>query len=218
MWAPSAGAALRAVFTLGRSLTRAHASRGDRRRPPRRRGGTGRPDARSARSSRASGPRSTATTGCCAGSGHCSQQGKIGQVLPVAYDWRLSNRYNADAARHDRRARAASDGGQSGPNARRAAGVRVPLDGRARRPLVHRKARRRGRHPQAHHPRHPLPRRGQGRRTAGQRGPQGNRAAGGRPAPSSPAACPRCTSCCPTTPASTTPGRCSASTRPPCRS
>ena len=67
------------------------------------------------------------------------------------------------------------------PLRRRPADLRVPLDGRPGRPLVHRAVRRRGHHPQANHPRHPLPRRGQRPRTARQRRTQRTRAARDRP-------------------------------------
>lgn len=94
MWAPSAGAALRAVATLGRSLKQltlpagiADAHPGDGVEPV------------------ALMPDLHVVPGLWAPvTGYdvlvrrlrgMAQRGEIGQVLPVAYDWRLSNRFNA---------------------------------------------------------------------------------------------------------------------------
>ncbi len=95
VWAPSAGAVLQAVFTLGRSLTALRLPAGI---------GDGHPD---------DGvepvdlmPDLHAIPGIWTpikGYDHLLRRlrslyksGKIGEVLPVAYDWRLSNRYNAE--------------------------------------------------------------------------------------------------------------------------
>ena len=95
VWAPSAGAALRAVFTLGRSLAELTLPAGI---------GDGHPG---------DGVEPvdlmpdlhlipgiwtpiTGYDGLLLRLRSLHQQGKIGQVLPVAYDWRLSNRCNAE--------------------------------------------------------------------------------------------------------------------------
>lgn len=94
VWAPTAGAALRAVLTLGRSLTQL--------RLP-----TGIGDAHPDDGVKPAGliPTLHAIPGIWTPiTGYdrllrrlrsLEQRGQIGTLLPVAYDWRLSNRYNA---------------------------------------------------------------------------------------------------------------------------
>jgi hypothetical protein len=94
VWAPSAGAALRAIGTLGRSLKQLQLPEGvgddhpgDGVEP-----GTLMPDLHAIPGIW------TPVTGYDELVGRLNkvaQQGKIGAVLPVAYDWRLSNRHNA---------------------------------------------------------------------------------------------------------------------------
>ena len=95
VWAPSAGSVLRAVFTLGRSLTQLRLPPGVEDRHPE--DGVKpvdlMPDLHTV-------PGIWTPIKGYDGLLHwlrsLKKHGKIGEVLPVAYDWRLSNRYNAE--------------------------------------------------------------------------------------------------------------------------
>lgn len=180
VWAPSAGAALRAVLTLGESVTQLRLPSGIGDEHP----NDGVEPAELLPDFHAVPGIWTPITGYDAllhRLRSIENLGTIGRVLPVAYDWRLSSRYKRRQARHHRPPR-------PGPMAREqprahpgAAGLRLPLHGWAGRPLVHRELWWRRTDQKADHPRHIVPRRSEGRRTARQRGPQGSRTAGGRP-------------------------------------
>jgi pimeloyl-ACP methyl ester carboxylesterase len=95
VWAPSAGAALRAIGTLGRSLKRLRLPDGIGDDHP----GDGVQPAGLMPDLHAIPGIWTPVTGydkLVSRLNKVAQQGKIGAVLPVAYDWRLSNRHNAD--------------------------------------------------------------------------------------------------------------------------
>src|SRR5690348_3090562 len=90
VWAPSAGAALRAIGTLGRSLKRLRLPDGIGDDHP----GDGVQPAGLMPDLHAIPGIWTPVTGydkLVSRLNKVAQQGKIGAVLPVAYDWRLSN-------------------------------------------------------------------------------------------------------------------------------
>ena len=74
---------------------------------------------------------------------------RTGNLLPVAYDWRLSNRYNGERLATIVEPALARWRAQGGPYADATRRVRLPLHGWPGRPLVHRTVRRRRHHPQA---------------------------------------------------------------------
>ncbi len=95
VWAPSAGAALRAVFTLGRSLRQLElpAGIGDAHPADGVEPGDLMPDLHVIPGLWTP---IKGYTGLLRRLDSLRRQAKIGAVLPVAYDWRLSNRYNAE--------------------------------------------------------------------------------------------------------------------------